>query len=76
MVKSHKKAKPDLIVDVDSQKLEFFDEKFKKRVSLNDKEKEFMNFINKVNKNLKSIFRGKKGRRGGGEEGLLFLIFL
>jgi hypothetical protein len=48
MVKSHKKAQANLIIDVDTQKLDFFDEKLKKKVSLNDKEKDFMSFLYKV----------------------------
>ena len=53
MIKGHKKAKPDIIVDLDLQKIEIFDEGLKKALSLNDKEKDFMaNLIKKVSINI------------------------
>lgn len=53
MIKGHKKAKPDIIVDLDLQKIEIFDETLKKALSLNDSEKDFIsNLIKKVSGNI------------------------
>ena len=53
MIKGHKKAKPDIIIDLDLQKIEIFDESLKKALNLNDKEKEFINnLIKKVSVNI------------------------
>lgn len=53
MIKGHKKAKPDIIINLDQQKIEIFEEKLKKALSLNDKEKEFINaIIKKVSFNI------------------------
>lgn len=48
MIRGHKKARADIIIDIDSQKIEITDEKFKKKIALNDKEKDFINHVVKV----------------------------
>lgn len=53
MIKGHKKAKPDIIIDLDIQKMDILDEGLKKALSLNNKEKQFISeLIKKVNMNI------------------------
>lgn len=48
MIRSHKKARADIIIDIDTQKIEINDEKLKKKIALNDKEKDFITLLYKV----------------------------